>query len=312
MVRHSRKAGGRQTHPTDYRYTGQLQQAVIGLDYYNARWYDPQLGRFVQADTIVANPYTAASYDRYSYVNNNPISHNDPTGHVCDEDGNCYNNYGWYAAPGAHFSVNETWEKMIGGSFGIKMSDAGNKKWDTANLSLMYNSLSIINNALNGHLRSMVHGATFWLMNHTGTTGVYNGATNTDRNEPTGIHFYTIGTDAIRQMNIFHEFGHLLDNTPGTWDVFTNDVTNAGKVSWVSGDQKINPAALKSRTITNDPNYPSVQARQAFSNFGPSEQWADAFANYVAGNIDLSNPNGPGIDMYHFVGGALAPYIDVP
>ena len=69
------------TTPTDYRYTGQLQQAVIGLDYYNARWYDPQLGRFIQADTVVANPYTAASYDRYSYVANNPINHNDPTGH---------------------------------------------------------------------------------------------------------------------------------------------------------------------------------------------------------------------------------------
>jgi len=67
--------------PTDYRYTGQLQQAVIGLDYYNARWYDPQLGRFIQADTIISNAKNPASYDRYAYVNNNPINHNDPTGH---------------------------------------------------------------------------------------------------------------------------------------------------------------------------------------------------------------------------------------
>jgi RHS repeat-associated protein len=77
--------------PTDYRYTGQLQQAVIGLDYYNARWYDPQLGRFVQADTVIANANDPISYDRYAYVNNNPINHNDPTGHAtCDDMGNCY------------------------------------------------------------------------------------------------------------------------------------------------------------------------------------------------------------------------------
>jgi RHS repeat-associated protein len=67
--------------PTDYRYTGQLQQAVIGLDYYNARWYDPQLGRFVQPDSAIATTTDPASYDRYAYVNNNPINKNDPTGY---------------------------------------------------------------------------------------------------------------------------------------------------------------------------------------------------------------------------------------
>jgi RHS repeat-associated protein len=77
--------------PTDYRYTGQLQQAVIGLDYYNARWYDPQLGRFIQADTVIANANDPISYDHYAYVGNNPINRTDPTGHaMCDDSGNCY------------------------------------------------------------------------------------------------------------------------------------------------------------------------------------------------------------------------------
>ena len=39
--------------PTDYQYTGQRNEAGIGLYYYNARWVDVSLGRFVQADTIV-------------------------------------------------------------------------------------------------------------------------------------------------------------------------------------------------------------------------------------------------------------------
>jgi RHS repeat-associated protein len=41
------------TAPTDYRYTGQRVEATLGLYYYGARWYDPMLGRFVQADSVV-------------------------------------------------------------------------------------------------------------------------------------------------------------------------------------------------------------------------------------------------------------------
>ena len=42
------------TTPTDVRYTGQREAADIGLYFYNARWYDPALGRFAQADTLIA------------------------------------------------------------------------------------------------------------------------------------------------------------------------------------------------------------------------------------------------------------------
>ena len=71
---------------TGYRYTGQLDmQGSIGLDYYVARFYDPQLARFAQADTIIPAPGNTLSFDRYAYVHNNPISNNDPTGHVCKQ-----------------------------------------------------------------------------------------------------------------------------------------------------------------------------------------------------------------------------------
>ena len=70
--------------PTDYRYTGQLQQAEIGLYYYGARWYDPMLGRFAQADTIVPEAGNPQAFDRYAYVNNSPLNHTDSTGHYSD------------------------------------------------------------------------------------------------------------------------------------------------------------------------------------------------------------------------------------
>ena len=67
--------------PTDYRYTGQLQQAEIGLYYYGVRWYDPMLGRFTQADSIIPNAGSTKAFDRYAYVNNNPMNFTDPSGH---------------------------------------------------------------------------------------------------------------------------------------------------------------------------------------------------------------------------------------
>lgn len=65
---------------TDHAYTGQRGDST-GLAYYNARYYDPHIGRFIQPDTIIPNPANPQDFNRYTYVNNNPINYNDPTGH---------------------------------------------------------------------------------------------------------------------------------------------------------------------------------------------------------------------------------------
>ena len=69
------------TTPTAYKFTGQRLDESTGLMYYGARYYDPALGRFVQADTIVPNPGNPQDLNRYSYVRNNPLRYIDPTGH---------------------------------------------------------------------------------------------------------------------------------------------------------------------------------------------------------------------------------------
>ena len=66
---------------TPYQFTDQRKEAVIGLYDYNARFYDPSIGRFTSADTIVPGPGSPQSWDSYAYVNNNPINNTDPTGH---------------------------------------------------------------------------------------------------------------------------------------------------------------------------------------------------------------------------------------
>jgi RHS repeat-associated protein len=70
---------------TPYRYTGQRQEDDLLLYFYNARWYDAALGRFIQADSIVPEPGNPQSLNRYSYVQNNPLRHSDPTGHALDD-----------------------------------------------------------------------------------------------------------------------------------------------------------------------------------------------------------------------------------
>jgi len=68
------------TLPTDYTFTGQRSEAGLGLMHYGARFYSPRLGRFVSADVLVFHPGNPQSWNRYSYVLNNPLIYVDPTG----------------------------------------------------------------------------------------------------------------------------------------------------------------------------------------------------------------------------------------
>ncbi len=66
---------------TDRLFTGARFDSSTGLYYYNARYYDPHLGRFIQPDTLVPDPLNPQAWNRFSYVYNNPATYNDPSGH---------------------------------------------------------------------------------------------------------------------------------------------------------------------------------------------------------------------------------------
>jgi filamentous hemagglutinin len=68
------------------QFTGQVKDEETGLYYYGARYYDPELGRFIQADTIIPDLDNPQSYNRYAYTLNNPLRYTDPTGHEPDDD----------------------------------------------------------------------------------------------------------------------------------------------------------------------------------------------------------------------------------
>lgn len=73
-------AGGLTSQFTTRGFTGHEQLDEVGLVHMNGRVYDPLLGRFLSADPQVQFPTASQSFNRYSYVHNNPLSYTDPSG----------------------------------------------------------------------------------------------------------------------------------------------------------------------------------------------------------------------------------------
>ena len=78
--------------PQNYKFTGKERDAESGLDMFGARYYGSSLGRFMTPDAPkFSEKSDPQSWNLYSYVSNNPMSREDPTG----------NNW---------FNVNKQWE----------------------------------------------------------------------------------------------------------------------------------------------------------------------------------------------------------
>jgi RHS repeat-associated protein len=66
---------------TDNRgFTGHEMLDLLDLVHMNGRIYDPLFGKFLSADPLIQDPMNGQSYNRYSYVLNNPTNLTDPTG----------------------------------------------------------------------------------------------------------------------------------------------------------------------------------------------------------------------------------------
>jgi len=64
-----------------FRYATEPYDEETGLLYLRARYYSPDLGRFVTQDTYKGNPWQPWTQNLYVYVGNDPINYTDPTGH---------------------------------------------------------------------------------------------------------------------------------------------------------------------------------------------------------------------------------------
>ncbi len=63
-------------------YTGHEHLYKQDLINMNGRMYDPIAGRMLSPDNYVQDPTSLHSFNRYSYVINNPLKYTDPSGQI--------------------------------------------------------------------------------------------------------------------------------------------------------------------------------------------------------------------------------------
>jgi len=73
------------------KFTGHERDLVAGsnhsVDYMHARYYNGNLGRFLETDPVRGNPALPQSWNRYTYVSNSPVGRSDPDGR-CEQPAN--------------------------------------------------------------------------------------------------------------------------------------------------------------------------------------------------------------------------------
>lgn len=70
-----------------FGYTGLGYNFYDGMTYARARYYKPELGRFISEDTYKGRLWEPQSLNLYTYVHNNPLLWIDPSGHLKDSFG---------------------------------------------------------------------------------------------------------------------------------------------------------------------------------------------------------------------------------
>ena len=64
------------------RYRGYYYDAETGFYYLQSRYYDPEICRFINADSYASTGQGYMGYNMFAYCNNSPILHSDPSGEI--------------------------------------------------------------------------------------------------------------------------------------------------------------------------------------------------------------------------------------
>lgn len=168
-----------------------MNDGDTGLYFYNARYYDPALHRFIQADTIVPDPNDPQTLNRFSYVNNNPIRYTDPTGHqseCSDAD-----------------SLTCQWSLEQWQAIGLILK--GN--FSEYQLGLILESLNFVLQALGPTFSKNLfyEGITF----QYDPIGMTNDSSAAQVESKTFIRF----NNSMQRYSTIHELGHIVDNMLG-------------------------------------------------------------------------------------------------
>gem|GEM_PF-5248179 len=65
-----------------YTYRGYRYDSEIGMYYLNSRYYNPEIGRFINSDGLLGLEGDILTTNMYAYAVNNPIMNIDPSGYI--------------------------------------------------------------------------------------------------------------------------------------------------------------------------------------------------------------------------------------
>jgi RHS repeat-associated protein len=109
---------------TDRGFTLHEHLEGLGLIHMNGRVYDPTIARFVSADPYVQSPYDGQSYNRYSYVMNDPLDNTDPSGYFVKKLARVWRDEVWRRPVGravvAVIAAYLTWGSTLEASVGME------------------------------------------------------------------------------------------------------------------------------------------------------------------------------------------------
>jgi len=113
--------------PQPFRYAGEPQDEESGLIYLRARYYDPTVARFITEDSYQGQIDNPLSLNLYTYVENNPLTRWDPSGHLTAKDA-------WEGFKKGFSSLWKTdWKKVMsdaGEDFNKGVQSALDTNWD--------------------------------------------------------------------------------------------------------------------------------------------------------------------------------------
>jgi RHS repeat-associated protein len=177
---------------TQRGYTMQEHLDEIGVINMNARVYDPLVGRFMSADSIIPNPADMKAFNRYSYVNNNPLRAMDPTGHDPFDIGGGFGgssfDFGFggsgFDFGGSSYGLGGSNSSGLGGSsFGFGSNDASLNSWNGFQTNYQSWDIGSNNNAVTTYDSTLIADA-----GNTGLSG-----TVTDAGSGSSTYQFSLG-----------------------------------------------------------------------------------------------------------------------
>jgi hypothetical protein len=261
------------------------------------------------------------SYNRWNYTYSNPVNLKDPSGKFpadCLESGNfkeCIRVWLSHDCPEISKNDLETSQREYIKSFGLILEPE--EKWTGTWLTNLYNVLFFHIGAIDLPRWLNHKSATLFIDKEgpaicsDGEENCYSGSTGPDK-----ITFYHTGTSINSEINMLHEFGHLVDNLSDSDNDFTNRLRshtftiNVGKywAGWngskyasipEEGPNNVYQVGVKRIPIGGDEAWQQLKASAyTYPGHEQGEDWADIFANGILHNINTATE--PGGQMYDF------------